>query len=80
MEIKLKPKQLSTIQEIQQRKAQLNKAFQDLNDQESLLLELIFEASEISGKVSNVKLEKDSIIFDLEEAKKPVKKVSKPKK
>lgn len=62
--IKLRPKQLAAINEIQQQKQQLNKMFQDLNEKESLLITFVFEsADEPVEQASEIKLEGEFIVF-----------------
>lgn len=63
--IKLKPKQQAVLQDIQNQKAQLQKLFADLNGKESLVLELIFEEHGVVGTISNVKLDKDILEYEL---------------
>jgi len=62
--IKLRPKQLSAITEIQNQKQQLSKMFQDLNEKESLLVTLIFEAADLDvNTVNGVRLDGEFIAY-----------------
>lgn len=63
--IKLKPKQLASLTQIQQKKAQLQSMFQDLNTQETVILELVLEGAGVDGDISDVKLEQDSLVFQV---------------
>lgn len=80
--IKLRPKQLAAINEIQQQKQQLSKMFQDLNEKESLLISFVFEsADEVVEKASEIKLEGEFIVFKEVEVKiAEPQKPTKPKK
>jgi len=69
-ELKLKEKQLAALNSIQLQKKQLSDAYAILNEKENMMLEIIFEAGGIVGQISNVKLEQEKLIFDLEEQKK----------
>ncbi len=79
--IKLRPKQKERIEKIQAQKQQLQKVFQDLNDQETTILELILEENSIIPPVANVKLEGENLIITLQEEKpaKKVKPIKEPK-
>lgn len=63
--IKLRPKQVQAIAVIQAQKQQLNAAFQDLNAKETTILELILEEKGYEGEVSNIKIDKDVLSFDM---------------
>lgn len=79
--LKLKPKQLAVLQQIQAEKAQINKIFKELNDKEALTLELIFEANDIAAStVGSVQLTADSLEYEykVKEPKKS-KKITGPK-
>lgn len=71
--IKLSEKQLGAIVDVQQKKAQINNMLQELNQKEALILELIFEMKEVKGEVSALKLEEDTLVFDLAEKAEKVK-------
>lgn len=72
--IKLKPKQLAALRNIQSQKAQLQKLFQEFNEKESLVLELIFEENGVIGTPTDVKLLEDSIDYEIkDEVKKKIK-------
>ncbi len=63
--IKLRPKQLNAITEIQAKKQQITNLFQELNEKEGLLLNLIFEASDIDvAVVTNIKLDGEFISYE----------------
>lgn len=63
--LKLKPKQLEVLKEIQAQKAQVSKLFGELNQKESLTLELIFEANDIAvSEITNVQLTPDSLEYE----------------
>ncbi len=78
VKVKLKPKQLASIQQIQAKKANLQSLFQDLNQQENVILELILEDTTIDGVVSGAKLEEDTLIVTVS-PKKPAGKVKRLK-
>jgi len=62
--IKLRPKQLAVINEIQQQKQQLTKMFQDLNEKENLLITFVFESvDELVEQASEIKLDGEYIVF-----------------
>lgn len=70
MDIKLQPKQLALLNEIQKKKQELSAAFAELNSKESLILELILEVAGISSSdVTEVTLNQDSISYKLKEKK-----------
>lgn len=79
VKIKLKPKQLASITAIQQKKAQLKTMFEDLNQQEGVILELVLEDVKVDGQISGAKLEEDSLILTVSEAKVAKKKAAKKK-
>lgn len=72
--VKLKPKQLNQLNQIQQQKQQLNQMFQDLNQREASLLEIILEGNEVTEPIKSVKLEVDELVLELQEEPKPKKK------
>lgn len=78
--LKLKPKQLAVLQDVTQQKAQLSKAFQELNQKETLILELIFEENGVQGTITSVKLEQDNLLYELAPAKELKEKKQKAKK
>jgi hypothetical protein len=65
--IKLRPKQLNAINNVQAQKQQLNALLQEANHKEVQLLELFLEEKAIQGEISNIKLEGDSLSFDVSE-------------
>jgi hypothetical protein len=77
--LKLKPKQAAMLNEIQTKKAELQKVFAELTNKESMILELIFEAEDIHPPINNVKLEGDLLEYEVEEETKPVKKTKEAK-
>lgn len=76
--IKLKPKQLAVLQQIQAEKAQISKMFQSLNEKETLVLELVFEENGVTTtEIKDVKLEQDTLTFDYVVAVEPKEKKKK---
>lgn len=62
--LKLSPKQLLSLQQVQTQKQQLNTLFQDLNQKEGLIVELVLEMSSIdSAKVDNIKLDGEYLTY-----------------
>lgn len=61
--IKLRPKQLEQITQIQLQKQKINTLLRDLNEREGLLVDLIIEESGNTTKVTNVRLEKDELVL-----------------
>lgn len=68
--IKLRPKQLTALANLQASRQQINAALQKLNQEEATLLELILEEKGIEGEISNLKLEEGTLTFDVKEVKK----------
>lgn len=68
--VKLTPKQTQALSVLQAQKQQLNAAFQELNAKEQTILELILESKNIEGQISNLKLDKDVLTFDVSTPKK----------
>jgi len=62
--IKLREKQLVALTNISNQKAQINKLMADLNQSESLILELLLEEAGITNQVNNIKLDNGFITFD----------------
>lgn len=63
--IKLRPKQLDQLVQIQTQKQNINKLFQDLNQREGLLVDLIIEEANVVSKVINIKLDKEELVLTL---------------
>lgn len=65
--IKLKPKQLAALTQLQSEKAQLSKIYQELNQKESLIVELIFEENGIDSVdlISSLKLDAGCLEYEL---------------
>lgn len=62
--LKLSPKQLLSLQQVQTQKQQLNTLFQDLNQKEGLIVELVLEMNSIdSTKVDNIKLDGEYLTY-----------------
>ncbi len=75
-QIKLKPKQLEQIAQIQNQKAQLNKMFSDLNEREAAIISLILEINEVAPEtVGTVDLKEGNLVLKLQEPKTPKKKM-----
>jgi len=66
--VKLSPKKLEAITVIQNQKAQLNQAMQQLNEKEALIVSMVMEDSALVN-VKSVKIEGDSLVFDIAEPK-----------
>lgn len=62
--IKLREKQLIALTNIANQKAQINKLMADLNQSESLILELLLEEAGITNQVNNIKLDGGFITFE----------------
>lgn len=73
--VKLSPKKLEVITTIQTQKNQLNAEMQRLNEKESIVVSMVMEDNNIVLPVKSVKIEGDSLVFDLVE-----KTPAKPKK
>jgi len=68
--LKLQPKQAAALAQFQAQKQQLATALQEVNQKESLVAELIFEAAGVDiTTIENLKLEEDSLVYDVKEAK-----------
>lgn len=68
--LKLSPKQLAAIQQIEAQKQQLANMTQDANNKQSLVVELAFEAVGIDiATAEQIRLEGDSILYDVKEVK-----------
>lgn len=80
LQIKLRPKQLTVLSQIQEQKKQLNGLFQELNNKEVMLLELVFEENNINTPVASVKLNGDNLEYELQDEKKEVVEEKKVKK
>jgi uncharacterized protein YlxW (UPF0749 family) len=63
--IKLRPKQKEILERIQAKKQEFNKLFQDLNDKESAIIELMLEEAEIVPPVGAVELKGDTLVVTL---------------
>jgi len=66
--VKLSPKKLEAITAIQNQKAQLNQAMQQLNEKEGLIVSMVIEDSNIQNAKS-VKIEGDTLVFEIAEKK-----------
>ncbi len=62
--IKLREKQQIALTNIANQKAQINKLMADLNQSESLILELLLEEAGITNQVNNIKLDGGYITFE----------------
>lgn len=63
--IKLKPKQLELIKQTTTQKAELSKLLQEVQQKELLILELLFEQHDVVGEVHNIKLQDDTITYEV---------------
>lgn len=74
--LQLKPKQTESLQRVLAQKNELNTLIAQLQQKESLILELIFEAAGITGDLFDVKLEGDKLTYETStgEQNKPKKK------
>lgn len=66
-EVSLSEKQIATITQIQQAKAQLKAKFDDLNQQESMVIELVLEFAGIPVPVESIDLKEGKLIVKLKE-------------
>ena len=64
--VKLKPKQLASISQIQQKKNNLKSLFEDLNQQEAVILDLILEDVKVDGVIASAKLEESELILTVQ--------------
>lgn len=68
--IKLRAKQLTALNNLQSQKKQLSDTFQDLNQKESLIIELLLEENNITNPIASVKLEGEFILIEESETEK----------
>lgn len=68
--VKLTAKQLELMTDIQKRKEELTTGLTILNQQENIVVLLVMEQSKVTQAVESVKIEGDSLIFELAEPKK----------
>ena len=66
--VKLSAKRLEVMKQLLAQKAQLNQAFQQLNEKEGIIVSLVMEDNDITN-VKSVKLENDALVFELAEPK-----------
>jgi len=66
--VKLLPKQLEVLTQIQTQKQTLNKAFQELNEKEGLLMSFVLETAGITeADVKQVELKEGNLVINLKE-------------
>ncbi len=66
--VKLSPKKLEVLENIQAQKKQLNNQFQALNEKEGLLISLVMEDEGIE-KAESVKLDNGCLLFTISDKK-----------
>lgn len=77
--INLRKKQAEALTSIQQQRAQLNTQFNQLNERESLILGLILEENNIDPTtIQDIKLQEETLIYELTPKKPEKKKDNKP--
>ena len=74
--VKLSPKKLEAVTVIQNQKAQLNQAMQQLNDKEGLIIAMVMEDNNIEN-VKSVKIDENFLVFEIAEPKAKKEKVKK---
>lgn len=61
MEIKLRPKQVAAIKDIQQQKEQIRVLFNELNAREQLIVDLAVDEHDLVGPVKDAKLDPEKL-------------------